>query len=105
MKISFWLGVALIAAFVCVVLFLPDIVAAAPSWGASGFESKLNSLTNGLINVILPAVSVLGLIYAAILLATGDAAAKQRMIMVVIASVIGFLAPLIIGWFRSVSGG
>jgi len=76
----------------------------AQNWGGSGFESRLNGLTSGLINVVLPAVSILGLVYAAILAATGDAAAKSRMVLVIIASVVGFLAPIIINWFKSASG-
>lgn len=69
-----------------------------------GFESRVNSLTNSLVTVILPAISILGLIYAAILAATGDAGAKGRMILVVVASIVGFLAPLIIKWLQSASG-
>jgi len=71
----------------------------------SGFESKVNGLTDKLMSVVLPAVSILGLIYAAILAASGDAAAKGRMILVIGASVVGFLAPVIIDWFRSAVGG
>ena len=74
-------------------------------WGGMGFESRIQSLTNNIISVLLPAVAILGLLYAAILAASGDEAAKKRMILVVVASVIGFLAPLIIRWFQSAAGG
>ena len=36
---------------------------------AGGLESKVQGVTNGLINFLLPAASVLGLVYAAILAA------------------------------------
>ena len=79
--------------------------ALAQSFGGSGFESRIQGFTNNLMSVILPAVAILGLLYAAMLAASGDEGAKKRMILVVIASVIGFLAPLIIRWFQSAVGG
>ena len=56
------------------------------------------------MTVILPAVSILGLIYGAILAAMGDQSARPRMVLIVIASIIGFLAPVIIRWLQSASG-
>lgn len=85
-------------------LFVAD-PALAQSFGGSGFESRIQGFTNNLMSVILPAVAILGLLYAAMLAASGDEGAKKRMILVVIASVIGFLAPLIIRWFQSAVGG
>ena len=84
-------------------IFFPEL-SFAQVIGGGGFEGKLQNLTNSIINVILPAVSILGLVYAAILAVTGDGAARQRMIFVVIASIVGFLAPIIIGWFKSAAG-
>lgn len=69
-----------------------------------GFESRVTSLTKSIVTVILPAVSILGLVYAAILAVTGDGAAKNRIVTVVVCSVVGFLAPLIIKWLQSASG-
>lgn len=85
-------------------LFFAD-PALAQGFGGSGFESRIQGFTNNLMSVILPAVAILGLLYAAMLAASGDEGAKKRMILVVIASVIGFLAPLIIRWFQSAVGG
>lgn len=85
-------------------LFFSD-PAFAQGFGGSGFESRIQGFTNNLMSVILPAVAILGLLYAAMLAASGDEGAKKRMILVVIASVIGFLAPLIIRWFQSAVGG
>jgi hypothetical protein len=69
-----------------------------------GFESKMQGLTTKLITVILPLVSILGLVYAVILALTGDGAAKGRIIMVIVCSIVGFMAPHIIGWFQSAAG-
>ena len=85
-------------------LFFAD-PALAQGFGGSGFEGRIQGFTNNLMSVILPAVAILGLLYAAMLAASGDEGAKKRMILVVIASVIGFLAPLIIRWFQSAVGG
>ncbi len=72
-------------------------------FAGGGLESKVNGVTSGLINFLLPAASVIGLVYAAILAATGDASAKQRMVLVIVASVVGFLAPLIIRWLQGMA--
>ena len=56
----------------------------------SGFESRMKGLTNQLMTVILPLISVLGLVYAVILALTGDGAAKGRIIMVIVCSIVGF---------------
>lgn len=86
---------------VAFVAFMPDL---AYAQFAGGFESKMQGLTTKLITVILPLVSVLGLVYAVILALTGDGAAKGRIIMVIVCSIIGFMAPHIIGWFQSAVG-
>jgi type IV secretory pathway VirB2 component (pilin) len=91
----------LMIAVVAVMAFLPDV---AHAQFAGGFESKMQGLTTKLITVILPLVSVLGLVYAVILALTGDGSAKGRIIMVIVCSIIGFLAPHIIGWFQSAAG-
>ena len=72
---------------------------------AFGFESKMQNLTNQLISTVLPLLSILGLVYAAILALSGDAAAKARIITVIAVSLIGFLAPAIIQWLQRAAGG
>jgi hypothetical protein len=95
------ISIVFIFALVAVVAFMPDL---AHAQFAGGFESKMQGLTTKLITVILPLVSVLGLVYAVILALTGDCAAKGRIIMVIVCSIIGFMAPHIIGWFQSAAG-
>lgn len=90
----------LFAGFALVMILCPEL---AMAQFAGGLESKVQSVTNGLINFLLPAASVLGIVYAAILAATGDANAKQRMVLVIIASIVGFLAPLIIRWLQGMA--
>ncbi len=91
----------LMAAIGVLMIFCPELALAQFSGG--GFESKVQGVTNGLITFLLPAASVIGLVYAAILAATGDASAKQRMILVAVTSLIGMLAPLIIRWIQGMA--
>lgn len=94
------LGFALV---IGVTLLFPE--ASFAQYGGGDFQSKIGGVTRGLVNVLLPAVSVLGLVYSAILAATGDAEAKSRMVLVAVASIVGFLAPMLIRWLQSISGG
>lgn len=91
--------------FVGLIVFLDPTLSLAQSFGGGGFESRVNSLTQKLISFILPAIGALGLVYAAILASMGDEAAKKRMVLVIIASIVGCLAPMIIRWMQSAAGG
>ncbi len=71
--------------------------------GGGDLESKVHGVTNGLITFLLPAASIIGLVYAAILASTGDASARQRMVLVAVTSIIGMLAPLIIRWLQGMA--
>lgn len=70
---------------------------------SGGLENKVQGVTNGLIHFLLPAASCLGLVYSAILAATGDESAKSRMTLIGICSVVGMLAPLIIRWLQGMA--
>ena len=94
--ILFGVGIGLVA------LLFPEIVSA--QLFASNFESRMKGLTNQLMTVILPMMSVLGLVYAVLLALAGDGGAKGRIIMVIVCSLVGFLAPHIISWFQSAVG-
>ena len=92
-----------LAAIVAISGLFPE-AAHAQFIGGGGFESRMNNLTNRLIGVVLPLASVLGLVYAVILALLGDAGAKGRIIMVIGCSIVGLLAPHIIGFFQSAVG-
>jgi type IV secretory pathway VirB2 component (pilin) len=96
------LTISLMVGFMAVMVFFPDSVFAQVMGG--GFETKMHGLTTKLITVVLPLVSVLGLVYAVIMALTGDGGAKGRIIMVIGCSIVGFLAPHIISWFQSAAG-
>ncbi len=93
--------------FTFLVLY-PDTLFAQDFGGVGGdaLSQRVNGLTNKIIGTILPAISILGLVYSAILAASGDQGAKGRMVLVIIASIVGFLAPIVIRWFQgAVTGG
>jgi type IV secretory pathway VirB2 component (pilin) len=68
----------------------------------SGFENKMSALQSKFTGVILPIMSVFGLVYAGILAATGNEGAKGKITFCIIGSMIGFLAPYIIGWIQRI---
>ena len=90
----------LLAIVAATALLLPD-----STWAliSSGFETKMNRLTDQLISVLLPLMSVLGLIYAVTLALIGDASARVRILTVMVCSIVGFLAPHIISWLHSIT--
>jgi len=94
-------ALALFAGVGLLMIFCPELALA--QFAGGGFESKVQGVTNGLITFLLPAASVIGLVYSAILAATGDASAKQRMVLVAVTSLIGMLAPLIIRWIQGMA--
>lgn len=101
MQLKTWMWVTFVLGIGALMVICPDLAGAQ---FAGALESKVNGITSGITGFLLPAVSALGLIYAAILAATGDASAKQRMVLIVVASVIGFLAPLVIRWVQGMAG-
>ena len=72
--------------------------------GGDALSQRVSGLTSKIIGTILPAISILGLVYAAILAASGDQSAKARMVLIIIASVVGFIAPIVIRWFQGAVG-
>ena len=69
-----------------------------------GFESRMENLQNKFINVVLPLMSIMGLIYAGILAASGNETAKAKITVIIIGCIAGFLAPHIIGWIKAILG-
>lgn len=96
--------VILVLGIVGLLCLYPDSSFAQWAGAGGAFESKVTGLTGKLVTIVLPLLSVLGLVYAVFLAMTGDTGAKGRIIMVIGCSVVGFLAPSIIRWLQSASG-
>lgn len=105
-KQTIW-TVLFIVGILAILLFFSETSFAQDMGGLGGgdLSQRVNGLTNKIIGTILPAISILGLVYSAILAASGDQGAKGRMVLVIIASIVGFLAPMLIRWFQSASNG
>ena len=67
-------------------------------------ESTLYNVQNKLINTILPAAAIIGLIIAGISFAVGHENAKRHMMYAIMGTILGFLAPSIITMLRGISG-
>ena len=69
-----------------------------------GFEGRLRGLQDALIGTILPLVSTIGLVYAAILSVSGSGEGRGKVVSVVVMSIVGFMARYIIEFFRNITG-
>lgn len=76
-------------------------VVAFPSLGFCSVESSLAAVQSKLINVILPLVGILGLVFAAFSFFTGSPNARSHLILAIMGAVVGFGAPSIIEFVRS----
>lgn len=92
-----------VVAIAAVLTLAPELCFA--NYGGGEFQNKMSGLTSNLVNVLMPSVAILGLVYAAILAAMGDESSKSRMVLCVFASCVAFLAPLFIRWLQSFMGG
>lgn len=84
------------SAIVFLLVLVPEIL-----FAQTGFDSKVSGITNMIVAKILPAVAGFGLVYAAILAAVGDESSKRRIVLVVVASIVGILAKFVIPLFQS----
>lgn len=96
------IGGLVLLGFLVFVTLCPELAHAQFS-GGGDLQNKVGGITRGLTNILLPAASCIGMIYAAVLAATGDASAKSRMVLIGFCSLVGFLAPLIIQWLQKIA--
>lgn len=106
MKPSTLWTVCLIAGIFGIVLLAPHM-AFADDFGGVGSDElgrRVSGLTSKIIGTVLPAISCLGLVYSAILAASGDQSSRSRMVLILFASVVGMLAPIVIHWLQGAVG-
>ena len=93
---SVWAFVFLGALMAVAAAFLgPDIALAS-------VESSLSAIQNNLINVILPLMGIIGLCFAALSFFLGNPNARAHLFLAMLGAAIGFGAPSIIAFIRSV---
>jgi hypothetical protein len=79
------------------------LILALPIISLASVESTLGNVQNRLINTILPAVSIIGLAWAALSFVMGHENAKGRVFLAVIGVIIGFSAPSIVDFLRGIA--
>lgn len=83
------------------VLLVATICLLIPSLGFCSVESTLTAMQSKLINVILPLAAILGLVFAAFSFFTGSPNARSHLWLAIMGAVIGFGAPSIVAFIRS----
>ena len=72
-----------------------------PTIGYCSVESTLSAIQGKLITTILPLVSILGLVFAGLSFAAGSPNARNHLMLAIVGAVVGFGAPSIIAFIRS----
>jgi type IV secretory pathway VirB2 component (pilin) len=72
-----------------------------PSIALASVESSLTAIQTKLINVILPLVAILGLVFAGFSFVSGNPNAKSHLVLAMFGAAIGFGAPSITAFIRS----
>ena len=83
---------------ICLVLF-PEA-----AYAVGSFESKMEGLRDALVGTLLPLVSTIGLVYAAILAVSGSEESRGKVISIIIMSIVGFMAQYIIEFIQRIAG-
>ncbi len=71
-----------------------------PELGLASVEGTLEAIQSKLVNVILPLVAILGLVFSAFSFITGNPNAKAHLFLAVIGCAVGFGAQSIVNFVR-----
>lgn len=74
---------------------------AMPAIGYGSVESTLTGIQTRLISTVLPLAAILGLVFAGLSFVAGSPAAKGRLMLAIMGAVVGFGAPSIMEFIRS----
>lgn len=83
------------------IFLVPLLVFAGPISG-NEFETRMTGLADQLINVVMPLMAILGLVWAGILAVSGNETARGKILLVVTGSIVAILSPHIIMWIKGV---
>ena len=72
-----------------------------PTIGYASVESTLSGIQTRLITTILPLAAILGLVFAGLSFVAGSPNAKGRLMLAIMGAVVGFGAPSIMEFIRS----
>jgi len=82
-------------------LMFAIIYLAVPAIGYGSVESTLTSIQTRLITTVLPLAAILGLVFAGLSFVAGSPNAKGRLMLAIMGAVVGFGAPSIMEFIRS----
>ncbi len=74
---------------------------ALPAVGYASVESTLSGIQTRLITTVLPLAAILGLVFAGLSFVAGSPNAKGRLMLAIMGAVVGFGAPSIMEFIRS----
>ena len=74
---------------------------ALPAIGYGSVESTLSGIQTRLITTVLPLAAILGLVFAGLSFVAGSPNAKGRLMLAIVGAVVGFGAPSIMEFIRS----
>ena len=77
------------------------IYLAFPAVGFASVESTLSAVQTKLISTVLPLAAILGLVFAGLSFVAGSLNAKGRLMLAIMGAVVGFGAPSIMEFIRS----
>lgn len=77
------------------------IYLAFPAVGFASVESTLSAVQTKLISTVLPLAAILGLVFAGLSFVAGSPNAKGRLMLAIMGAVVGFGAPSIMEFIRS----
>ena len=88
--------------FICWVLFFVSLFISllTPELCLASVEGTLSAVQSKLVDVILPLVAVLGLVFAGFSFVTGSPNARQHLILAIIGAAVGFGAQSIVSFIR-----
>ncbi len=88
---------------ICALILLASaaLICLAPEIANASVETSLNNIQMKLTRVILPCLTVCGIVWAAISLLSGNERAKSHVFYAILASVFGFGAQAIVDFIRT----
>jgi len=82
-------------------LFSAALYLALPAICYGSVESTLSAIQTRLITTVLPLAAILGLVFAGLSFVAGSPNAKGRFLLAIVGAVVGFGAPSIMEFIRS----
>lgn len=84
----------------CLAIVATLVMTAMPEMALASVEGTLTAIQSKVVNVILPLVAILGLLYAAFSFISGNPNARSHLIFAIVGCIVGFGAQSIVNFIR-----